>query len=136
MKKSASVTLLISVALLGSVIMSSTALAVSPQDWPWEYKFKLSPFIDQIWISTDPQTGGTLLHGYANLTYTHNCYPAPVLGWAAGGMFYMALDYKTSTGCYELGFVVGTISTRKGSLYRTTDGTTWVGPTAVELKPF
>jgi hypothetical protein len=50
----------------------------------------------------------------------------------------MPLDFRTviGSGGYELGFIVGTVSTANGKLYRTIDGTSVVGPTAVTLVPF
>ena len=116
--------------------VSSASMDAVPQGWPYNFKFIVSPFVDRVYVHTDPQPSGILIHGYANLTTTHVCYPAPVLGIAVGNSFYMPFDYKTSPSCYELGFVVGTVSTRGGKLYRTMDGTSWVGPTAVTLVPF
>ena len=136
MRKLSVMALMVSLALLLLIIPSVKAANMNPQTWPFTYKFRLSPFIDQIYISADPQPGGILLHGYDNVTSPSVCYPAPVLGWAAGGKFYMAIDFKTNPSCYELGFVVGSVSTASGKLYRTMDGTTWVGPTAVTLVPF
>jgi len=110
------------------------ALVPSPPQM-WQYHFRISPFPDQVWLNTTPQAGGTLLYGFVNLTYTHECYPAPVLGWATGNSFYMAIDFKTSPSCYELGFIVGTISTASGKFYGTQNGTSWTGPTSVTLVP-
>jgi thermitase len=102
----------------------------------YQYRFQLSPFIDRVWVNVTSQPGGMLINGKANSTSPNVCYPAPVLGWGSGNSFYMTFDYRTTSGCYELGFLVGTISTRTGNLYRTFDGVTWVGPTAVTLAPF
>lgn len=114
----------------------SASIDVAPQGWPYTYKFILSPFVDRVYVHTDSQTGGTLIHGYDNLTSISPCYPAPVLGWATGNNFYMWLDFKTSGSCFELGMIVGTISTKSGKLYRTMDGTSVTGPVAVTLTPF
>jgi len=103
----------------------------------YQYRFTLSPFIDRAWVNITSQSGGTLIYGKLNVTSIHPSYPAPILGWASGDDFYMTFDYRTAgPGYYELGFLVGKISTRSGKLYRTTDGQTWVGPTSVTLNPF
>jgi hypothetical protein len=136
MKKLSVFALVFSIALLGLIAPSVKAANVSPQGWPYTYKFIISPFIDRVYIHADLQPGGMLLHGYANLTTVNVCYPAPVLGWVSGSKFYIAIDFKTSPSCYELGFIVGSVATGSGKLYRTMDGTTWVGPTAVTLTPF
>ena len=100
----------------------------------YQYSFTLSPFIDRVWVNITSQSGGTLINGKVNITTGPNvCYPAPVLGWASGNNFQMVFDYRTSLSCYELGLLVGTISPAAGKLYRTMDGKTWVGPTAITL---
>jgi len=102
----------------------------------YQYKFTLSPFIDKVYVNVTSQPTGILINGKANVSATSAGYPAPVLGWGSGNNFYMTFDYRTMGSGYELGFLVGTISTASGSLYRTMDGKTWVGPTAVSLVPF
>lgn len=102
----------------------------------YQYRFQLSPFIDRVWVNITSKPGGTLINGKINLTSPSVGYPGPVLGWASGDNFYMTFDFRTVPGLYELGFLVGKISTRTGSLYRTLDGNTWVGPTAVTLVSF
>jgi hypothetical protein len=104
----------------------------------FQYHFTLSPFSDKVYVNVTSQSGGMLIYGLANTTSNSQNYPAPVLGWGVGNSFYMPFDYRTviGSGAFELGFVVGTISTASGNLYRTTDGVTWVGPTAVTLVPF
>jgi len=99
----------------------------------YQYSFTLSPFIDRAWINITTQPTGTLINGKVNLTTPNVCYPAPVLGWASGDNFQMVFDYRTTSGCYELGLLVGTVSTRSGKLYRTQDGKSWIGPTSVNL---
>jgi hypothetical protein len=101
----------------------------------FQYHFTMSPFIDQVWTNLTAQTGGSLLNGYANLTSPSPAYPASMLGWASGNNFYMAFDYKDAPNTYDLSLLVGTISTRTSKLYRTNDGTSWVGPTPVTLVP-
>lgn len=103
----------------------------------YQYKFALSGFTDRVYVNVTAQSGGTLINGKVNVTGgPHVCYPAPVLGWASGDDFQMVFDYRTTSGCYELGLLVGKISTRSGKLYRTNDGKTWVGPTSVTLSTF
>lgn len=102
----------------------------------YQYRFTLSGYSDRVWVNVTSKPGGTLINGKVNLTYPDAGYPAPVLGWASGDNFYMTFDYRTTPGYFELGFLVGKISTRTGSLYRTMDGATWVGPTSVTLNPF
>lgn len=98
------------------------------------YSFRMSPFGDIIHIHND----GQLLHGTDNYDGGSGSYHnAPVLGWFDGDDFYMFIDWlKSDYGgslYYELAMIVGKISTQKGSLYRTTDGKSWTGPTAVTL---
>jgi len=102
----------------------------------YQYRFQVSPFIDRVWVNVTSKPGGTLINGKINLTSPSVGYPGPVLGWASGDNFYMTFDYRTAPGYYELGFLVGKISTASGNLYRTMDGKTWVGPTAVTLTSF
>jgi len=103
----------------------------------YQYKFQMSGFIDRLYVNVTAQTGGTLINGKVNVTGgPYVCYPAPILGWASGDDFQMVFDYRTTSGCYELGLLVGKISTRSGKLYRTMDGKTWVGPTSVTLSTF
>jgi subtilisin family serine protease len=102
----------------------------------YQYKFTISGYGDRVYVNVTSKPGGTLINGKVNLTSPNAAYPAPVLGWASGNNFYMTFDYRTTAGAFELGFLVGTISTASGNLYRTTDGTTWVGPTAVSLVSF
>jgi hypothetical protein len=99
----------------------------------FQYHFNLSPFVDKVYVNVTSQTGGMLIYGLANVTSGSLGYPAPVLGWASGNNFYMPFDYRTviGSGAFELGFIVGTVSTASGKLYRTFDGTSVVGPTAV-----
>jgi thermitase len=115
---------------------SAATVDVAPEGWPYTYKFNLSPFIDNAYVHTDPQPDGTLIHGYDTYTNPGPGYPAPILGIAVGNNFYMPIDFKTNPGVYELAFIVGTVSTRNGKLYRTTDGTSWIGPDTVTLVPF
>jgi thermitase len=115
-------------------IVSSTTNDAGSQSW--QYRFKLAPYIDQVWINLTAQPGGTLIYGYDNLTYADPGYPASCLGWATGNFFYFGFDYKDAPGYYDQSILVGQISTRKGNLYRTIDGTSWVGPTAITLTPF
>jgi hypothetical protein len=104
----------------------------------FQYRFTVSPFIDKAYVSVTSQPGGMLINGLANVTVDIQNYPAPILGWGSGNNFYMPFDYRTviGSGAYELGFLVGTISTASGKLYRTIDGTNFVGPTSVTLVPF
>jgi len=102
----------------------------------YQYKFSVSGFSDKVYVNVTSQPGGMLINGKANVTSPSANYPAPVLGWGTGNSFYMTFDYRKTSGSYDLGFLVGTISTASGNLYRTMDGTTWVGPTAVTLVPF
>jgi hypothetical protein len=102
----------------------------------YQYKFTLSPFIDRVYVNVTSQAGGMLINGKVNLTYPSATYPAPVLGWGSGDSFYMVFDFRKNAASYDTGILVGTISTRSGNLYRTLDGTTWVGPTAVTLGLF
>jgi hypothetical protein len=103
----------------------------------YQYKFALSGYADRVYVNVTKQTGGMLINGKVNVsTGPHQCYPAPVLGWASGNSFYMTFDYRTTSGCFELGFLVGTISTASGKLYRTSDGVTWTGPLSINLTLF
>lgn len=103
----------------------------------YQYKFSLSGFTDRVYVNVTPKTGGYLINGKVNVSSgPHQNYPAPVLGWASGNDFYMTFDYRKTASSFDLGFLVGTISTRSGKLYRTNDGATWTGPTAVTLNPF
>jgi hypothetical protein len=102
----------------------------------YQYRFTLSPFVDRVWVNVTSKPGGTLINGKMNLTSPDVGYPAPVLGWASGNNFEMVFDFRTVPGYYELGLLVGTVSTASGKLYRTTDGITWIGPTAITLVPF
>jgi thermitase len=102
----------------------------------YQYKFKISGFADIVYVNVTSQSGGILINGKVNLTSPNVNYPAPVLGWGAGNNFYMTFDYRKSATSFDLGFLVGTISTASGKLYRTMDGVTWTGPTAVSLVPF
>jgi thermitase len=99
----------------------------------YQYKLGMSGFADRIYLNVSPQSGGALLSGKVNLTSPNVNYPAPVLGWGSGNTFYLAFDYRKSASSYDLGLLVGTISTRSGKLYRTMDGVTWIGPTTVSL---
>jgi thermitase len=102
----------------------------------YQYKFTISGFADRVYVNVTSQAGGMLINGKANLTSPNANYPAPVLGWGVGNEFYMIFDYRKSATSFDLGIIVGTISTASGKLYRTMDGVTWVGPTAVSLVPF
>jgi hypothetical protein len=101
----------------------------------WQYHFQLSGYADQIWVNITSQAGGTLIYGYDNLTSFSVGYPASILGWASGNSFYLVIDYQDepTPGYFDMAFLVGTISTRTAEMYRTVDGLTWVGPTAVTL---
>jgi hypothetical protein len=100
--------------------------------WPPTYHFRVNPFIDIMHIGVS----GAIINGIDNATGYIN---QPVLGTASGNDFYMATDYTKGVGgvpiFYELSLIVGTISTASGNMYRTTDGMSWVGPTAVTLTP-
>jgi hypothetical protein len=103
----------------------------------YQYKFQISGFADRVYVNVTKKTGGMLINGKVNVSSNSLNYPAPVLGWGSGNSFYMIFDFRgVIPGSYELGLLVGTISTASGSLYRTVDGTTWVGPTAVSLVSF
>lgn len=102
----------------------------------YQYRFQLSGFADRVWVNVTSQPGGMLINGKVNVTSPHVNYPAPVLGWGVGNSFYMTFDFRKSATSFDLGFLVGTISTASGNLYRTQDGVTWFGPTAVTLIPF
>lgn len=96
------------------------------------YSLRMSPYADIIHIHND----GQLLHGTDNYDGGSSSYHnEPVLGWRSGDDFYIFIDFlKSDYGSsiyYELAMVVGKVSTRSGSLYRTTDGKSWVGPTAI-----
>jgi hypothetical protein len=110
----------------------ASPLAVEPESWPATYNFRLNPFIDVVHLSLD----GQLIHGQCDaVSYTDQ----PVLGWMSGGKLYFTIDYtKNDDGSeifYELGMNVVSVSTLAGSLYRTVDGKSVVGPTAVTLTP-
>jgi hypothetical protein len=104
----------------------------------FKYHFTVSPFIDKAYVNITSQPGGTLIYGLANVTANIENYPAPILGWAVGNNFYMPFDYRTviGSGAFELGFLIGTVSTASGNLYRTFDGVSVDGPTAVTLVAF
>jgi thermitase len=102
----------------------------------YQYHFQVSGFLDRVWVNVASQAGGMLINGKVNLTSPSSNYPAPVLGWGVGNSFYMIFDYRKPGAFYDMGILIGTISTASGNLYRTMDGTTWVGPTAVTLVPF
>jgi len=106
----------------------------SPESYT--HKFTMSGFADRVYVNVVPQSGGSLIKGKVNVTSPHLCYPAPVLGWAQGNDFQMVFDYRTTSGCYELGILIGKISTASGKLYRTTDGSTWTGPVSITLSTF
>jgi hypothetical protein len=101
------------------------------------YHFRMNPFADVVHVHLD----GTLIHGTVDYDSGGSSgggyHNSPLLGWATGNTFYMFIDFlKNDDGTpiyYEMGMLVGTISTAKGNLYRTTDGMSWDGPTAVTL---
>jgi thermitase len=102
----------------------------------YKYKFTMSGFADRVYVNLYSQPGGTLISGKVNLTSPNVNYPAPLLGWAVGDSFYMIFDYRKSASSFDLGILVGKVSTASGNLYRTLDGVTWVGPTPVSLVSF
>jgi hypothetical protein len=108
----------------------ASLLTVEPESWPATYHFRLNPFVDVVHLSVD----GQLIHGLCDATTYHN---QPVLGWTSGGKFYIATDFtKNDDGSeilYELSMNVGSVSTLAGNLYRTVDGKSVVGPTAITL---
>jgi hypothetical protein len=115
----------------------SLASASAPEPkggvWPPTYHFRISPFIDLIHVGV----AGSIINGVDNATGSYS--NQPVLGTASGDSFFMAIDFtKDNFGnpmFYELALIVGKISTRSGSMYRTTNGMSWDGPTPVTLVP-
>jgi hypothetical protein len=87
------------------------------------YHFVVSPFVDVI----NMNAGGGLINGID----VAPSYTVPVLGSYSGNNFYMAIGLGQT---YKLAFLVGTASTRSGTLYRTIDGTSWIAD-AVTLVP-
>jgi len=112
----------------------ASALNIEPNGgvWPPTYHFNLSPFSDVLHAGVS----GSIINGIDNATTYHN---QPVLGTASGNNFYMSIDWtKDDLGnpiLYELALIVGTISTKRGNMYRTTNGKSVDGPTPVTLVP-
>jgi len=106
------------------------ASTVEPESWPPVYHFRLSPFVDVVHLGID----GSVLHGQCDAT---TYYDQPVLGYVSGNFLIFAIDYTEypdgSNIYYELSITVGSVSTLKGNMYRTVDGKSWVGPTAITL---
>lgn len=100
--------------------------------WPPTYHFRVNPFIDIMHVGVS----GAIINGIQNSSGSYQ--NQPVLGTYSGNDFYMTTDFTKAIGggtiFYELGMIVGTISTRAGNLYRTVDGMSWVGPTAITLQ--
>jgi hypothetical protein len=100
------------------------------ESWPATLHYRLNPFVDVVHLSID----GQLIHGTCDAITYHNL---PVLGWMSSGKYYFTIDYtKNDDGSeifYELGMNIVSVSTLAGSMYRTVDGKSVVGPTAVTL---
>jgi hypothetical protein len=110
----------------------ASSLTVEPESWPATYHFRLNPFVDVVHLSVD----GQLIHGICDAVSYHN---QPILGWLMGSKFCITTDFtKNDDGSeilYELSMNVVSISTLAGSLYRTVDGKSVVGPTPVTFTP-
>lgn len=122
---------LTSVSLTSDSSTSGQALAstVEPESWPPTYHFRLSPFLDVVHLSLD----GSVLHGQCDATTYQD---QPVMGYVSGNFFIFAIDYLKDGFpglTYELSITVGSVSTLSGNMYRTVDGKSWVGPTAINL---
>lgn len=110
----------------GPTIAEASEAEITPQAW---YDFQMNPWADIVSLNTDM---APWLWGISNAG--GSCYPAPVLGYTQFGKFYFAMDWVDGEGgCYEMGFVAGTIATRDGNLIRTHDGMSYVGPTYIWL---
>jgi len=94
-----------------------------PEGWPANYHFTISPFIDVMHV----YAGGGVINGQD----TTASYTAPVLGSYSGNNFYMAIGLGQT---YKLAYIVGTVSTRSGTMYRTIDGMSFIVD-AVTLVP-
>jgi hypothetical protein len=102
---------------------------------------RVSPFIDVLHVHFD----GQVVHGTINAdtgggSYDGGYHNGPVLAWISGDSFYLFADYLkydsgSGSGMYEMAMIIGSVSSGKGNIYRTTDGKSWVGPTAVSLVP-
>jgi hypothetical protein len=110
----------------------ASSLTAEPESWPATYHFRINPFVDVVHLSVD----GQLIHGICDAVSYHN---QPILGWLMGSKFCITTDFtKNDDGSeilYELSMNVVSISTLAGSLYRTVDGKSVVGPTPVTFTP-
>jgi hypothetical protein len=128
-------------ALLSEEGPDSAALSeVNPNGgvWPPQFHLKMNPYIDVAHIGFSPYASGFIINGQQDAS---SYVDQPVIGaWPifSGTNFYMTVDFtKTTTGgpiFYELGMTVGSVSTGSGSLYRTTDGFSFTGPTSVNFE--
>jgi hypothetical protein len=103
-------------------VAESSGASVSASDaqmdgWPAQYHFKMNPFVDVVHVYVD---GAGMINGQV----TTSSYTAPLLGKASGDNFYMAIQYPGQL--YKGAFLVGTVSTASGTLYRTIDGTSFI----------
>ncbi len=110
---------------------SDTETLIVQEVWG-TYHFRIDPFVDVLHLMID----GSVIYGICDAMTYHN---QPVLGYIDGGSFYLFIDYtEDDLGnpiYYELAMLVGSASTLSGNMYRTTDGTSWDGPTSFSLVP-
>jgi len=118
---------LVRVSYAGSAICnpsSATETLIVQEAWG-DYHFRINPWIDVMHI----KISGNVIYGIEEVEGFY--YDQPVLGWIEGSTFYVFIDFQESP--YELMMLVGSTSTLSGNAYRTTDGTSWVGPTSISL---
>jgi len=90
------------------------------------YVLRLNPFIDVLHLKANP---GGWLNGYCETP----SYSVPVLGKSEAGKAFIVCDLPP--GGIEMSFIVITVATRDGYMYRIYDDLSLIGPTYVWLTP-
>jgi hypothetical protein len=119
----------------GQSVASASEIVADGGVWPPQFSLKMNPFVDVAHIGFSTYADGYIINGQQDAS---SYVDQPVLGATEGDNFYMTVDFtKTTTGdpiYYELGMTIGAVSTAAGDLYRTRDGMSWTGPTAVNFE--
>jgi hypothetical protein len=112
---------------------SQTQTLVVQTGVSWTYNFRMSPASDVLRFNL----AGSVIYGVAeNSVGSYPYSNAPIIGYVDGGSFYLFIDGPDKTPPFwELLMMVGSVSTLKGNVYQTMDGTSWNGPTAYTLVP-
>lgn len=101
------------------------------EDVEFQYHVRVSPYPDALHLNV----AGSVIYGVDE--YTGFYSNQPVLGTYSGDKFYICIDFTRGDHdhpiYYEMALIVGHRSTRRGDLYQTTDGMSWVGPTPIML---